>query len=315
MAISALPSVPETLGAASSGFNLSCGFFGVLTTLSFIYYRKFYDDAPVWKLLVAAVWVLELVDQVFVGYSVHYYSITHHGNSMVMFAEDLVWPLLAQVVIGNFVGTVVKTCFAFRVWRLSRRNLAITIPIIVLILTQTGCAITYCVRGFQLNRLIFAPRLRVIASIALGTGMVTDIGIAATLCILLRKLRTGFKKSDTIIDTLIVYAINTGALTAIFSGLTLTVYNVWPNTFYFMTFYFQIGKLYGISFLCTLNTRRSVHGRGTDKQGTSGLASVSHGRATSSHAVWSSYNRGAPSQSNVELKSLEIAVTRQIDFA
>ncbi|TFK27563.1 hypothetical protein FA15DRAFT_701772 [Coprinopsis marcescibilis] len=256
----------STLGAASVGFSISCAVFGMLTTQVIIYYQRYFEDTNGYKILVGLLWSLELMDQIFIGYAVYYYSITHYGDPSVLLNEDIVWPLLAQVIVGNVVGGIVKCCFALRVWRFSHRNYLIAVPIFFLILAQSGLAVVYCVRGFQLNKLIYANQLRVIASVSLAAGMVTDVAIAVALCVLLRKLRTGFKKSDTLITTLTVYAINTGALTGAVALVTLIMYNISPNAFYFMSTYFTLGKLYAISLLCTLNTRRSIRGKGTDQQ-------------------------------------------------
>ena len=52
-----------------------------------------------------------------------------------------------------------------------------------------------------------------IATWSLSAGVATDLAIALALCYFLRKLRTGFKKSDSLVNMLCIYAINTGILT------------------------------------------------------------------------------------------------------
>jgi len=49
--------------------------------------------------------------------------------------------------------------------------------------------------------------------------------------------------------------------------LTLVLYDTYSEAFYFMAPYFLVGKLYVISFLCNLNTRKILTGRGTELQG------------------------------------------------
>ncbi|EAU86310.1 hypothetical protein CC1G_08034 [Coprinopsis cinerea okayama7 len=338
MALS-FPSVHETLGAALIGFCLACAVFGIFTTQVFIYYRQFYQDKKAYKILCygTPAWkspnllylqkltenarILEFIDQIFIGYAVYYYSISNYGKVLVLFTEDIVWPLIAQVIVGNLVGTLVKCCFALRVWRFSHRNMLITGPIFVLILVQAGCAIAYCVRSFQLNKLLFASRLRVVASVALGSGMATDAFIAVALCLLLHRLRTGFSSSDSLINTLIVYAVNTGALTGFISFVTLLVYNVFPNSFYFMTFYFLLGKLYAISLLCTLNTRRSIRGKGTDQAEPPTVNTSGH-RHNGVYLVSPTASRHKtpvhyPSSSNHNnhMKSLEIGVHQEVSVS
>ena len=71
----------------------------------------------------------------------------------------------------------------------------------------------YCVRAFQLRKVEYSKRLQVIATLSLGSGVITDITIALALCYFLRKLKTGFRKSDSLVNMLSIYAINTGVLT------------------------------------------------------------------------------------------------------
>ncbi|RXW18169.1 hypothetical protein EST38_g7687 [Candolleomyces aberdarensis] len=185
----------------------------------------------------------------------------------------MVYKSLVQIVFGALVGTIVKCCFALRVWTFSKRNVWITGLICFLIFAQAGLAIAYCVRAFQLRKVESAKRLQVIATLSLGSGVITDIAIALALCYFLRKLRTGFRKSDTLVNMLSIYAINTGILTSALSATVLILYNVYPNAMYFMGSYFVLANVYGISFICTLNTRRVVRGKGTDQQGSSGNTS------------------------------------------
>uniref|UniRef100_A0A8H7XRG0 DUF6534 domain-containing protein n=1 Tax=Psilocybe cubensis TaxID=181762 RepID=A0A8H7XRG0_PSICU len=67
-----------------------------------------------------------------------------------------------------------------------------------------------------------------------------DVLIAATLCILLHQSRTGFKRSDTMINKLILFSVNTGVLTR----------------------FVLIVLLYTNSLLATLNARRKIRDAG-----------------------------------------------------
>ncbi|KDR82515.1 hypothetical protein GALMADRAFT_237851 [Galerina marginata CBS 339.88] len=260
-------SLDNTLGAASIGFSVSCVVFGVLTTQLFVYFQRFPSDRIVYKLLVAALWSLELIDQTFIAYSLYFYTITNFNDPLYLLTGRVIWTLILFIVMTSLVGTVVKCCFAMRVWRFSKRNIYITGVIIFMILGQFGIAILYCIRAFRLKTLLEVHQLRLVASLALGAGLLTDFLIAAALCFFLRRLRTGYHKSDTLINSLCRYAVNTGALTGVVSFLTLLLYNVRPEAFYFMATYFTLGKLYAISFLCALNTRKVIRGKGTDREG------------------------------------------------
>jgi len=85
-----------------------------------------------------------------------------------------------------------------------------------------------------------------------------DVLIATSLVYLLHTARTGFKKSDTMINKLIVFVVNTGVLTTLCAIAALISLVASPNTLIYASFYFCIGRLYTNSFMATLNARRSI---------------------------------------------------------
>ncbi|KAJ7054217.1 hypothetical protein C8F01DRAFT_1164412 [Mycena amicta] len=248
-------SVDDTLGAAFIGFSFSCVAFGVSSNQAVTYFTRYPEDKIGYKLLVAAVWILSAIDQAFIGHVVYFYTITNYANPLILL-EHVAWTLIVQLTLGAVIGTIVRLCFALRVWRFSQRNIFVTVLIVLLILAELG---------FQNPFLAVLPKLKLMASLALGAGALTDVVIAGALSFFLRQYRTGSRRADSLVTTLTVYAINTGAFTASVSILTLVFYDIRPDNFQFLAFFFILSKLYAISFFCTLNTRRSIRGKGTDR--------------------------------------------------
>ncbi|KAI3609649.1 hypothetical protein WG66_001290, partial [Moniliophthora roreri] len=356
------PNVEDTLGAALIGLGVSCIVFGILSTEVFTYYSRYPRDPNGYKLLVAFVWLLELVDQGCIGHFIYYYMISNFTKPLVLFTGDVVWTLLVslhrvfvrviadggdfqiQVVLGAAAGTIVKCCFAMRVWRCAsrernRRNISHrlisqqpqssthgphyssqfgpiwSVPFTLILLqnsgssrTLKGLAITYTVRSFGLKKLMYANRLKLIATLALGTGALTDLITAFTLSYYLRKLRTGYQKSDLLVNKLSLYAINTGALTSVMSLGALIFYDIQPTTFQFLAFYFTLSKLYAISLMCTLNTRKVICGQGTDRELSTQTADQTLPRFIVSH-----HSHQTRSQLPLHTKSqLEIGVHHEV---
>ncbi|KAJ7063812.1 hypothetical protein C8F01DRAFT_35925 [Mycena amicta] len=292
--------VDNTLGAAFVGFAVSCAAFGVCTNQAVTYFARYPEDRPAYKLLVVLIWVLTAIDQAFIGHVVYFYTVTNYANPLILL-EHVAWTLIVQLTVGSVVATIVRLCFAMRVWRFSQRNVPVTGLVILLTTagmgewkplyvhlppaashlissplnrhptcadepcTYLGLAIAYTVKCFQHPFLTVLPQLKVTASLALGIGAFTDVVIACSLAFFLRRYRTGSKRANTLVTSLTVYAVNTGAVTAAISICTLVFYDVRPTTFQFLAFYFILCKLYAISFFCTLNTRRIIRGKGTER--------------------------------------------------
>ncbi|KAL1723270.1 hypothetical protein EV715DRAFT_246689, partial [Schizophyllum commune] len=236
--VSSLLNVDQTIGAMSIGFSLSCLLFGVLSTQVFIYFRRYPHDMYGYKAFVVGIWMLELIGQVLIGHAVYYYTISHFAEPLVFITGNVIWTLIVQIIFGDIVGSLVKACFALRVYRFSGRNWWVTGGIFVLIFGQFGLGIAYSQRSFVLNRLVFLPKLKTIATLALSANVATDATIALSLCFFLGKYRTGHRKSDTMVNKLTAYAINTGLLTSLISLATLLLYNLRPQTFEFMAMFF-----------------------------------------------------------------------------
>ncbi|KAL1694271.1 hypothetical protein GGG16DRAFT_87681 [Schizophyllum commune] len=310
--VSSLLNVDQTIGAMSIGFSLSCLLFGVLSTQVFIYFRRYPHDMYGYKAFVVSIWMLELVGQVLIGHAVYYYTISHFAEPLVFITGNVIWTLIVQIIFGVRPSSLHTANHVPRVAH--GRNWWVTGGIFVLILGQFA----YSQRSFVLNRLVFLPKLKTIATLALGANVATDATIALSLCFFLGKYRTGHRKSDTMVNKLTVGAFRR----AMWRQLTL-IYNFRPQTFEFMALFFVV--MYAITLMCTLTTRKIIRGRGTDREAsgytgynyTGGQTSFIGGTATTNSVYKiSHHNRtaGAPRAPHSHKLSapLEIGVRQEV---
>ncbi|KAL7279869.1 hypothetical protein ACG7TL_006278 [Trametes sanguinea] len=255
----------NTFGAAFAGFAASSICLGVLSTQAYTYFKRYPLDKVFYKALVIGLWLIEVADQALIAHAVYTYLVSNWGVITILLSPP-VWSLILQITFGVITGTIVKINFALRVWRFSKQNIWVTGLIVLLTFAELAVACVYTVKGFQLTSLAKIADMKVIGSLSLGLGMATDVVIAAALCFFLRGLRTGHRKDDSVVNSLIIYAISTGGLTSVISLTTLILYNFMPDNFIFMAFYFVLSKVYANSFLAALNTRRVSRGRGTDAE-------------------------------------------------
>ncbi|PPQ66561.1 hypothetical protein CVT24_007126 [Panaeolus cyanescens] len=90
------------------------------------------------------------------------------------------------------------------------------------------------------------------------SAIISDILIAVALCVLLGSKRIGFDDTNSIIDRLIIFAINRCILTSAIAIVETIVFSVLPNSFYSVAIDFVIGKLYANSLLAVLNSRATI---------------------------------------------------------
>ncbi|KAI0788180.1 hypothetical protein C8Q74DRAFT_1366942 [Fomes fomentarius] len=88
-----------------------------------------------------------------------------------------------------------------------------------------------------------------------GSAVATDIMLTTTLIIYLRSNRTGYKQTDSMLNIMTVYTINTGLLTSTLSFFGFIFALVQPATLVYAAVSIPATKSYAISVLSVLNSR------------------------------------------------------------
>ncbi|KAL5482979.1 hypothetical protein ACEPAI_9574 [Sanghuangporus weigelae] len=304
-----IPALDNTMGVLYLGVTLAMALWGASCVQTYYYYNHYPDDAPWMKSLVAVVWTLDTVHQGLITHSVYKYLITEYGN--LVYLNTIVETLLVEIYFEALVVLLVQAFFILRVWRLSEKNIPLAVILVALSISSFALSVVFTVKGHQLKTF---SRLKEIYALNRSINVinaVTDVSIAAALIYLLNKSRTGFRRSNHIINHLIFYSLNTGLLTSIDAIGSLVGNVVWGDTFIYIFFFVNISRLYTNSFLATLNTRKGIHGIDENSNGQSFSVSQSrfHSRAVELEAP--SAQRGTNNQAALSIKVNTETVTMQ----
>ncbi|KAF9558841.1 hypothetical protein CPC08DRAFT_539345 [Agrocybe pediades] len=249
----------KTLGAVFIGNVVAAVLFGITSLQAFTFFRGNTGDSRRFKQLIAFLWILDLLHVMFMTHGVYSYLIT---NFCVFSAlERPTWSLLTQVIITCISDLIVRSVFARRIWLLSGRNNILLSAIMFTTFFVFAMGIAFAARGFIDMSYIRLTMESWILYTALGAGVAADGLITAALCMLLDHSRTGFKSTDSLVNTLMLYSINTGLLTSLCATACFVTFAIWPHQFVFMGFYFALSKLYVNSLLAVLNTRKALRRR------------------------------------------------------
>ncbi|KAJ8074081.1 hypothetical protein PM082_012373 [Marasmius tenuissimus] len=119
-----------------------------------------------------------------------------------------------------------------------------------------------------------STRSQILTVMRFSSAAICDTGIAVSLCYYLQQIRTGFKRTDKIIDYLMILALKSGCLTSIASIACLLTasqhkflpckrssdapsqYLIRPKTWVYVALSFVISRLYANTLLAALNTRQ-----------------------------------------------------------
>ncbi|KAH0826381.1 hypothetical protein J3R83DRAFT_5346 [Lanmaoa asiatica] len=182
----------------------------------------------------------------------------------------------AAFVSGFFAAWAVDLFFVWRIWQLSNQALICIFLVrylldsllrrkvmywdqAVLPTARTAVGIVNTIISFKDTAVAeFLTKLYPTLVAGWALAAVADSLIAITLCYYLHKQRSGMKRTDHIINTLLLYTINTGALTSLFAILVIITFVALPGNLYFTAFVQVQSKLYAISMLASLNARKKT---------------------------------------------------------
>ncbi|KAJ6516242.1 hypothetical protein C8R45DRAFT_1142012 [Mycena sanguinolenta] len=291
-----MASIDNTMGSALLGCIFAAGLYGVSCVQTWYYFNR-YGSTDHWyiKALVGLVFVCDSVHQALISHTVYWYVITNYSRPEAL--SNLVWSILVsvsavdrffvdtraqlEVLFNGLIGLVVQSFLTMRVWRLSNRNKCLTAITVYrsysavidndiakasLVLAEFGCSVAFTIQSMQLHTWEELAQLKGLSMSVNVLGAAADFLIALILVFYLRRSRTGFKKSDTMITKLIMFTVSTGLLTSICALASLVSILVWGQTLIYVAFYFSLGRLYFNSVLATLNARKDIRAMTDDPE-------------------------------------------------
>ncbi|KAJ6585253.1 hypothetical protein B0H19DRAFT_416733 [Mycena capillaripes] len=226
-----------TLGAYQIGVLVSYVLFGVMTTQTYIYYSRFPDDSRKLKILVAFVWVCEVVHTVCLGHALYAYTIsdyTHPERIGGAAPKSLsVAPLLAGILV-----VCVQGFFSFRIYALTKN---VCIPAIIgamtfLQLLGSAAATVTALRMASVISYEVQNEWLLLSNWSILTA--NDLIITGTLVTILIRQRTyAQKKTALLVDKLILWSIETGMLTSASGVIALICFVAMKDNFVYLAFY------------------------------------------------------------------------------
>ncbi|KAF9039256.1 hypothetical protein BJ165DRAFT_1531341 [Panaeolus papilionaceus] len=251
----------NTLGAAFLGNVLAGVLYGITCLQTFVYFKQNNGDRLAFRALIYSLWVLDSVHLALITEGLYFYLITNYANPIVLLAPH--WTFLGQVYITLLSDFIVRLIYARRVWLIARTwvNILIAIVIILIAIVTVGAGVAFASLAFIGKTFSYFPHISYLMYMALGLAVAADILIAASLCFSLSKTRTGFKQTDSVVNVLMMYVINSSLLTTVCALGCLIAYAIWPNNFVFIGIYFCLSKLFLNSLLAMLNGRDALKSR------------------------------------------------------
>ncbi|KAH9830714.1 uncharacterized protein C8Q71DRAFT_319310 [Rhodofomes roseus] len=161
----------------------------------------------------------------------------------------------------NIIVTIVQCFYLYRIWILAEK--AYKVLMIPVLLTVIRIALGYLTAAFMFSMHVWPQyrdynNARIVLCIALASVAANDVVITATQVYLLHRRRTGIRGTEYVIRTVMFYSVNTGALTTIFSIITLLSFVLDQSPLLYGGFIQVQCKLFENSLLVNINARRTL---------------------------------------------------------
>ncbi|OSC98512.1 hypothetical protein PYCCODRAFT_1470989 [Trametes coccinea BRFM310] len=267
--------VTETFGAVLIGTFVSLTLFGVNLHQTFRYFRLFPKDAPSLVFVVVLTFALEVLHTIMGMHICYYYLV-----ESFFFPTNLltgVWSIkLLTLNMGSVI--VVSQCFfARRVYLIGGHQRFLAVITAILLMAELGkSAFATAATVETYIQVTFARFIHVSWLISAGFAMavVADGTVAICLTYALRRSRANHTRTDSWLDVILVYTVNTGLLTSFLSIFSLIFATIYKSNLIYVGFNTVATRLYANSLMAVLNSRRSPIDKGIEgfETGSLGLA-------------------------------------------
>ncbi|ESK93114.1 hypothetical protein Moror_8837 [Moniliophthora roreri MCA 2997] len=248
--------IGKTYGALLLGTLVSSLLSGMVLVQCIMYGKAYRQDTLRIKAFVWTIWLLDMLHNVAVWSSIWTWFIVDFGSAekLDIIPESIPLSIIVTAILTIFVHAF----FVLRIFILSQRNWFICAPIMFL-------AVLRLVSAFGTSHLMFGEpsldnfksKYRWIFSVGLGLSSAVDVLITCAMMFILRSSRTKSLTLGIVIDSLIVYTLENGAITTAATIVSMICFLTMDNLI-FLALYFIIAKLYANSVLAMLNCRKGL---------------------------------------------------------
>ncbi|KAH9902427.1 hypothetical protein C8Q73DRAFT_3044 [Cubamyces lactineus] len=259
---SQLPPLQNTFGAYLVCTFLGCMLFGLTTHQTYRYYRLYPTDGIGLKALVGLLLCLDILHTITSCHVCYYYLVNNYFNPESMAIG--VWSIRLGITETGLVILVSHCFYARRLFLLGNGHFFPVSIIAVLLITEIGFCIAATAESFIQGSFESFFKYQWMIWAVLSVAVLVDLVATSILTYYLRRSRTGFKKTDSMVDILMVYAINTGLSTSVLTFASLICAIVSPHDLVWAAITVVSTKMYANSLLAVLNSRRSLIDKGLE---------------------------------------------------
>ncbi|KIK70291.1 hypothetical protein GYMLUDRAFT_255444 [Collybiopsis luxurians FD-317 M1] len=247
----------NTFGMLFDAVVVGAALYGAGCLQGYLYFRKYAENDP-WflRVLVGVILVCDTFQVGILTACVYEYVILNFGNQDIL--GSLLNTLIIEIFFSDVIAVAVQMFYCWRIWRLSNGNFFMVLPLALLSLAAFGSLLVYSCLALNFETFEELTSLKNLSMSCNILAAASDILISTAMVFLLQSAKTAYKKTNNMINRLILFAFNTGLPVSFCALWACISINVWPSTFVYMFFFLLQGRLYTNSLLVSLNSREYI---------------------------------------------------------
>ncbi|KAG6380553.1 hypothetical protein JVT61DRAFT_4912 [Boletus reticuloceps] len=247
--------VATVYGSMLLGTCFGCALTGIVFVQCVLYYKLYPGDFAWTKALVFLVWAFDMMHTVCIVSATWESVITNFNEPAKM---DQIPPALGLSVAVTAVVTFMVHCFFANRIRMLTKRWYIAAPLVFLAFLRlfSACVSTSEIIRLKHYSLFIKPYPSWVFTLGVTLSASVELIITTVMVIFLGSRKTGFANMNHVINSLILYTLETGGFTTLVTIASLLCWLLMRHNLIFLGMHFAIAKLYANSLLATLNMRK-----------------------------------------------------------
>ncbi|KAI0636127.1 hypothetical protein C8Q77DRAFT_1155830 [Trametes polyzona] len=301
----------KTYGAYLIGTSFSLILYGVSVLQFYRYARLYPDDKPSIKTLVYVVMILETAQVPMLIHTCYWALVTHYFDPVAL--ENGIWSVQIAPTLSGVITITAQAFFARRVALLGFKYKIVVAIAWLCLFAFLGMAIALTVIAVKLHNLNnFGPDSEWLFGAGLWFATAADFLLAgAIITALYLSRKAQGRGSESKFELFVLYFINTGT---VFNAIPSILATTSPRSFIWTAISYVAIRLYAITLLAVLNSRKLMISRGVEIFGSSGFERNIIARATHLAAV-EQWNAPKLPDSGPAMISIQVTAEMEADAA
>jgi len=209
--------------------------------------------------------------------TIHFCLLTNFGNPIPL--VETTSTINAEFALTVIIAFATQLFFATRIYLFKKSHWWIPAIVVLFAIGQLVAGLLGAALLFKhpVVALLTTSAMKIRFGLTGGLATVADVTATVSLSWYLSSVRSGIKRTDTILERLLMYVVSRGLLITIVQILYVIIYLSFPTKLFWMPLHLILSKLYVITLVAMLNAR-------------SDLRNTFSGKAVTDSSMYSSSN-------------------------